>query len=156
MTEQAGIEKLDHRADAIAAKMVTVFQRSYRIEGDLIGMDDFPPLRRTAADLQASDAMFFGAWCEGELAAAIEVTLEPEEELSIHSLVVDPAFFRRGLAGRLLCFVCDRLTWKTAVVDTAIVNEPAIALYRKYGFSEVKRWTPQHGIPKILLRRQAP
>ena len=145
------IERLDHRALETAEKMYAVFQRSYRKEADLIGIEDFPPLRRTAEDLMASGSQFFGVQQDSELAAVVEVT-DHDAELDICSLVVDPAFFRRGYASRLLRFVLDTLIWQTAVVETAAVNDPAIALYRKVGFVEEKRWTPGHGIPKVLLR----
>ena len=37
------------------------------------------------------------------------------------------------------------------MVETAVVNTPAINLYKKHGFVEFKRWTPAHGIEKLAM-----
>ena len=37
------------------------------------------------------------------------------------------------------------------MVETAVVNIPAISLYKKHGFVEFKRWTPSHGIKKLAM-----
>jgi hypothetical protein len=42
-------------------------------------------------------------------------------------------------------------SFSKAIVETAVVNEPAINLYKKHGFVEFKRWTPAHGIEKLAL-----
>jgi hypothetical protein len=38
-----------------------------------------------------------------------------------------------------------------AIVETAVVNLPAINSYKKHGFVEFKRWTPPHGIEKVVM-----
>ena len=38
-----------------------------------------------------------------------------------------------------------------AIVETAVVNTPAIKLYNKHGFIEFKTWTPSHGIQKLAM-----
>jgi ribosomal protein S18 acetylase RimI-like enzyme len=74
-----------------------------------------------------------------------------DNQLDIESFTVDPAFFRKGIAGKLLSYVLSNVEFETATVETAVVNEPAINLYEKYGFVAFKRWTPAHGIKKIAL-----
>ena len=151
MAERHTVSRLDHKNDSIVAKIHSIFQRSYRKEAEIIGVRDFPPLRRTTDNLRETDAEFFGCWENGDLVAAIEVTVR-DSELSINSLVVDPLCFRRGYAGRLLDFVLDSLVWETAVVQTAVANGPAIALYKKFGFVEARRWQTADGISLVLLR----
>ncbi|MFK7922820.1 MAG: GNAT family N-acetyltransferase, partial [Bacteroidia bacterium] len=76
-----------------------------------------------------------------------------DEQLEISNLVVDPAFFRQGLAGKLMEYLLAQNAWTEAIVDTAQVNLPAINLYQKWGFEEINRWLPAHGIPIVRLSR---
>jgi ribosomal protein S18 acetylase RimI-like enzyme len=101
--------------------------------------------------LKETDALFFGCREDGILAAATEIT-ERDSELSINSLGVDPLYFRKGYASRLLSFVLDSFVWETAVVETAAANGPAIGLYAKFGFVEATRWQTADGISMVLLR----
>lgn len=150
MVERNTISQLDHKDDRIVTKMYAVFQRSYQKEAELIGVSDFPPLQRTAQDLKGTDAQFFGCWENQDLIAVAELT-ENTGQLNICSLAVDPAHFRKGIASRLLNFLMNSFVWETALVETAVENTPAIALYKKFGFVEEKRWQASHGISKVLL-----
>lgn len=148
------INKLDHTNDVITQQIHTVFQRSYKIEAALIGVDNFPPLSRTAKDIENADSCFYGFFANDKLAAVIEITIEGsavQKHLDICSLTVDPAFFRRGIAGKSLQYVMSIKDISLFTVETAVVNLPAIRLYQKYGFVEFKRWTPSHGIEKLAL-----
>ena len=71
--------------------------------------------------------------------------------LEIYSLTVDPKYFRKGIAGKLMSYVLGAFELTEATVETAVVNEPAIHLYKKHGFVEIKRWTPSHGIQKLAM-----
>jgi len=129
----------------------SIFQRSYQVEAKLIGSKNFPPLTRTAKNIQETSQSFFGLWSSKRLAGVIEVELSGLT-LSICSLVVDPDFFRQGVASQLIDFLVKSLDYQEAYVETAVANLPAIKLYQKHGFTEVKQWTPQHGIKKIQLK----
>ena len=144
------MELLDHHSDSVAIQIHDVFQISYKVEAELVGVDDFPPLRRKASLIQSSDSQFLGQRIEGDLAAVVEFS-ESGEELSIDSLVVHPQYFRRGLASQLLQSLLARKPWKIAYVDTAAANDPALELYKKFGFSESKRWKTADGIEKVRL-----
>jgi len=61
------------------------------------------------------------------------------KNLEINSLTVDPSFFRRGIADKLIAYVLSTNIHEKAIVETAVVNEPAIKLYQKHGFVEFKR-----------------
>ncbi len=87
-----------------------------------------------------------------QLRAVIEVELA-SDVLEIHSLVVAPEFFRKGIAGQLLQHVFSLGDFEKTLVETASKNKPAILLYEKHGFKEIKRWTPEHGIEKVAMLR---
>jgi ribosomal protein S18 acetylase RimI-like enzyme len=80
----------------------------------------------------------------------IEIAMQ-DKHLNIDSLTVDPDFFRKGLGAKLISHALDTLAFSKATVETAVVNTPAINLYKKHGFVEFKRWTPSHGIEKLAM-----
>jgi hypothetical protein len=57
----------------------------------------------------------------------------------------------KGIASKLISYVLDKIDFSKAIVETAVVNIPAINLYQKHGFVEFKRWTPSHGIEKLAM-----
>jgi len=144
------IEKLDNSNVEVSNQIFTIFQNSYKIEAQLIGSLDFPPLLRSAKDIENSKTLFYGFRENECLAAIIEIDIE-DKHLEINSLTVDPNYFRKGIANKLINYVLEEFDFSEAVVETAIVNIPAINLYKKHGFVEFKRWTPSHGIPKLAM-----
>lgn len=149
------IKKLDHKSLIEAFDIYRVFQNSYQIEAGLIGVDDFPPLSRSAEDIRHSDTAFYGCFEGEELAAVIEIKLilGDDSKLKICSLTVDPKHFRKGMAGRLIQYVFESYPLNEFVVETAVVNKPAIKLYKKHGFTEYKQYLPDHGIPKVVMKK---
>ncbi|NOU50481.1 GNAT family N-acetyltransferase [Pseudoalteromonas sp. JBTF-M23] len=145
------IAKLTHQNRDEAQRIYHVFQQSYKIEAQLIGTEHFPPLSRTTADISNSPSDFYGFFEQDTLAAVIEIEVA-EQTLDIHSLTVDPQFFRKGIADKLMRYVLSEFATTQAIVETAAVNEPAIRLYRKHGFVITKRFTPSHGIEKVAMR----
>ena len=149
------IKKLDNSNEEVANQIFTIFQNSYKIEAQLIGAVDFPPLSRSAKDIENSKTLFYG-FSENEcLAAIIELEIE-DKHLGINSLTVAPNYFKKGIASKLISYVLEKIDFseallKTAVVETAVENIPAINLYKKHGFVEFKRWTPSHGIEKLAM-----
>jgi ribosomal protein S18 acetylase RimI-like enzyme len=144
------ITKLDNSNKEVANQIFTVFQNSYKVEAQLIGALDFPPLLRSATDIESSETQFYG-FCENEgLAAIIEIEIV-DRRLEINSLTVDPKFFRKGIANKLIDYVLALGDLSEAIVETAVANIPAINLYKKHGFIEFKRWTPSHGIEKLAM-----
>ncbi|WP_299268689.1 N-acetyltransferase [uncultured Psychrosphaera sp.] len=159
------IKRLGNVNESVARQIFSVFQRSYKIEADLIGVTDFPPLSRTVEDIMCSNTQFYGAVvnpcmvndstvntstenkCIG---GVIEISIK-NKTLDICSLTVDPNHFRKGIAGKLISFVLKESDFADAVVETAVVNKPAINLYEKHGFIEFKRFTPSHGIEKLAM-----
>ena len=144
------IKKLNNSNEEVANQIFVIFQSSYKIEAQLIGTLNFPPLLRNVKDIENSKTLFYG-YSENEcLAAIIEITIE-DNHLEIESLTVEPKYFRKGIAGKLISYVLDSFEFTKATVETAVVNKPAIILYKKHGFVEFKRWTPSHGIEKLAM-----
>ena len=52
MKEPNNITLLDHDKESVSNVIYGIFQRSYQREADLIGVENFPPLKRTAKDLK--------------------------------------------------------------------------------------------------------
>jgi len=144
------ITKLENMNKDVADKIYTVFQNSYQVEAQLIGTLNFPPLSRGVKDIANSINEFYGFIVDGCLAAVVEIAVE-NKHLEINSLTVDPKYFRKGIASKLISFILNGFDSTKITVETAVVNEPAIILYKKHGFVEFKRWIPSHGIEKIAM-----
>lgn len=146
------VKALNNQTLNVATQIYEVFQSSYQVEAELIGVSDFPPLQRSVNDIMMADKCFTGFYANGTLAAVVETELI-NQVLDIHSLTVAPEFFGQGIGKRLMQFVLHREGYEWANVETAVLNLPAINLYKKLGFAEVKRWIPSHGIEKVAFRK---
>lgn len=144
---------LDHADPAVAEAIRELMVESYRVEAEILGVTDFVPLRRTAAQIASAPAVFLGVTIEGELAAAAEIETAGPGHVHIGSMVVRPARFRRGLATRLLEEIFRMHGEGEITVSTGLANEPALRLYEGSGFRELRRWSTPDGIPMITLRR---
>ncbi len=142
------IKKLQNDDREISQKIRSVFQKSYRVEAELLNAKDFPPLKRPLEDYLKSDTEFFGYSKKSKLAGVIEIDHNTEYTY-INSLVVHPLFFRQGIAKKLMEFTLSTFDSNLFIVETGLENEPASRLYKKFGFKEVKRWDTNHGIRKI-------
>ncbi|MEO9482073.1 MAG: GNAT family N-acetyltransferase [Ekhidna sp.] len=147
------IVKLKHENEVIASTIRKVFQASYAIEAELLKAKDFPPLKRPLEDFINTDTVFYGYYVENRLAAAIEIKSE-RTVTQIHSLVVDPTFFRRGIASKLLELVFQTFDTKLYTVETGADNVPAITLYERFGFSLVRQWMTDIGIEKVAFEKR--
>ena len=131
---------LDHRNAVVANRIHAVQMAAYAQEAALLGATDFPPLRRTVADIRADDARYVGALVETTLAGVIWIETEGNPPQStIAGLVVAPAYQRRGIARRLLSHVLQEHPDQTFIVATGVDNGPALALYTAFGFVESSR-----------------
>jgi len=142
------INKLQHNDIEVAKKIRSVFHVSYKIEAKLLGAVDFPPLKRPLSNYANSHTIFFGYSKDKTLVGVIEIEHD-KSRTSINSLVVHPKYFRQGIARKLVEFVFNTFDSKLFVVETGLKNEPAIELYKKFGFRELKQWDTDHGVRKI-------
>ena len=135
------LEQVNHSSLDTARQIQRVQMLAYAQEAKLLGAIDFPPLRRTVEDIRACREEFFAAMMGGELVGAISVWPDPEGMgMNIASLVVAPAFQRRGVARQLLAEVLRRYGAGSLTVQTGARNEPALSLYTQSGFVELRRW----------------
>lgn len=146
------IKKLDNNNIEIARKMQTVFHASYAIEAQLLQATYFPPLKRQIPEYMDTDTEFFGFWKGEELTAVVELHFDPSQ-IHIQSLVVDPSYFRQGIARKLVQFVFDSFSSEMYMVETGSANQPAIALYESLGFVEVLQWNTEIGIRKVRFEK---
>lgn len=147
------IERLQNKDIEISKKIRSVFQVSYSIEAKLLNAKDFPPLKRPLESYVKSNTTFFGYLKNKELAGIIEIDYD-NDTTQINSLVVDPKFFRQGIARKLIEFVFKTFNSNLFVVETGLKNEPALELYKKLDFKEVKQWNTDFGIRKIKFERR--
>ncbi|MBV6646046.1 MAG: GNAT family N-acetyltransferase [Cyclobacteriaceae bacterium] len=147
------IKKLQNDDLKIANQIYTVFQLSYAIEAELLGVNDFPPLKRPLESYLKSGNEFYGYLEHNELAGVIEVERK-EKLIDINSLVVQPKYFRRGIGKKLIAFTFNRFDLNVFIVETGVKNTPAIELYKKLNFKEVKQWDTDFGIRKVLFERR--
>ncbi len=142
------IQKLDNKNRAVSKKIRAVFQASYAIEAALLNAKNFPPLQRTLEQFLESNTIFFGVLKNDEFAGVIEIS-EYHSHTHINSLVVEPKFFRQGIASKLMQFVIHKFDSKRFTVETGVLNTPACQLYKNFNFKEVMQWDTDHGVRKI-------
>ena len=140
------IEELDVITDGVA--ILDLLKRAYSVEADLLGAAEFPPLKRTLADLRATDAVFYGARRAEALAGVLELEVSPEAEIA--SLGVDPEHFRSGI-GRQLVQHAMTVAEQRLSVHTGADNDPALRLYESLGFRVVHESRTIEGIRMVKL-----
>jgi ribosomal protein S18 acetylase RimI-like enzyme len=144
------ISALRHRDPFIAQAVVALQRRAYRVESELIGYPDLPPLKDTPTDIMTGTESFLGITSRGRLVALISSEHDGDTTI-ICRLCVAPESVRRGFASRLV-----RHVLKTApgavLVSTAQANIPATRLYRKLGFTTHRQWTTPDGLPLVSMR----
>jgi len=140
------LQRLDLADPAVASRVLRLQRDAYRVEAELIGSDEIPPLRETLAELQASGETFLGAFVDGSLAGAISWKVAGET-IDLHRLVVDPTRFRGGIGVALLRAALGAdPSLRLAVVQTGAANGPAAALYLREGFEPAGEIEPVPGV----------
>ena len=86
------------------------------------------------------------------LVAVIEMKHE-KNHMHIQSLVVDPKYFRRGIASKLIAFVLSYYDKHTFTVETGRDNPPARKLYESFDFVLQKTYTAAEDIVKVRYRK---
>jgi ribosomal protein S18 acetylase RimI-like enzyme len=141
----------------VAQRVLAIQRAAYAVEADIVGYDAIPPLHETLTELQAKPLIFLGVSCDQELAGVLAYSREGPA-VDIDRLAVDPAFFRRGLATKLVRELFARERDATRfTVSTGFGNQPAIDLYERFGFQQVGVVEPLPGVRVVLLelgRRQ--
>ena len=148
------IERLDITDARVAAIVLDVQRRSYRVEAELIRSEAIPALTETIEDLRACGEEFLGTFVDDRLAGFVSWKFDGET-IDIHRLAVDPDFFRRGIGVALVrAAVTAEPDARRAIVQTGAANDPAKALYRGEGFVDVGEREVGDGIRVALFERQ--
>jgi ribosomal protein S18 acetylase RimI-like enzyme len=147
---QKMIKLLHQQKSSVAKQIYRTFQASYAVEADLLGSDDFPPLKRTVKDIVESNTSFYGYLKKDVLMAVMEIQTN-KTHIHIQSLTVDPQYFRQGIGNSLLNFAIDSFPSEAFTVETGLGNIPAIRLYENFGFIRQKIWMTEVGIEKIAF-----
>lgn len=130
------IKKIDITSYKFAKEVFNIQIPSYKVEAEIIGCHDLPPLRDTVESLQQCGETFFGYYLNGELCGVISIK-RANCVIDIHRLMVHPKHFRKGIAKNLLDFVeSDKEKSETIIVSTGSENSPAVDFYLKNGFSK--------------------
>jgi ribosomal protein S18 acetylase RimI-like enzyme len=133
------ITRLNLQDEMTVDDLWSLQHKAYRLEAELIGFHDIPPLLETRDMLSRSYEIFYGNHDDtGELLGAIAVEEETPGKLTISRMMVDPNHFRKGVAGDLLEYVFQHYSgMEQFIVSTGKLNAPAVALYNKHGFVPV-------------------
>lgn len=110
---------------------------SYKVEAEIIGSYEIPPLKDTVYTLQHCGETFYGYYENEELCGVISIQID-DDDVDIHRLIVHPNHFRKGIAQLLLNFIETKFQIETIKVATGSKNIPAVSFYKKNGFQNIK------------------
>ena len=133
------IRSTDHPA------LLELQRLAYQVEECLLETSDFPPLSETIDDIEAEQPNGFVYLLHNNIVGAITYA-----DRTITRLVVNPAYFRQGIAQSLLHHLLQHDHVKH--VMTGARNLPALALYTRFDFIEVRR-DFRHDIELVFLTR---
>ena len=146
------IIKINNKENEVAKEIRAIFQVSYAVEAEMLKAVDFPPLKRTVAQLLNSNSEFYAYYLIENIAGIIEI--ENHKNLThIQSLVVYPKYFRNGIGSKLVQFILNTYKSRIFTVETGIDNHPAIKLYKSFGFQEQEQWDTNHGVRKVRFEK---
>ncbi|WP_440112611.1 GNAT family N-acetyltransferase [Paenibacillus sp. QZ-Y1] len=113
---------------------------AYRLEAEIIGFQEIPPLMDTIETLQNCGETFYGCMdTDGELLGAVAVAEEEQNTLTITRMMVHPDHFRKGIAAALMTHVFEQHPdFPRYLVSTGTLNQPAVKLYTRFGFKPVE------------------
>ncbi|KML41193.1 GNAT family N-acetyltransferase [Cytobacillus firmus] len=132
------IKEINIKDRKAAEQVLSVQLPAYKIEAEIIGYPDLPPLKDTANTLQITGETFFGYFTGKKLCGVVSFKQE-KGVLDIHRLIVHPEYFRMGIAQELLNYIERRPMIEKMVVTTGSKNTPAVNFYLKNGFKELDK-----------------
>lgn len=142
------IRPLDLTDDTTARAVHRIGRAAYAVEAELIGFDGIPALGESLAQLRARPLHWVGSVPEsGELAGFLAWEQEPGGGVRVDRLCVAPAWFRRGIASRLLRHgLTELFPGRPVTVTTGAANTPALCLYQRLGFTRGPDFSPAPGL----------
>ncbi|KOO46196.1 GNAT family N-acetyltransferase [Priestia koreensis] len=145
------IQRLSMHENIVAEQVLAIQLRAYALEAALLNYPDLPPLKDSVYTLQNTNETFYGYVKDNELAGVISIE-ENEGVYIICRVAVNPHFHRQGIAQELLNFIQERYS-TTLVVTTGVANTPAVRLYEKSGFQEVRRFYMPDGLELVTFSK---
>lgn len=132
------IKNLNLKDPKVALSVLELQIASYKIEAELIGFYEIPPLKDTLVSLNECDEIFYGYFINDVLTGIISYKIV-KNILDIHRVAVHPYFFKRGIARKLINFI-ERTedTINKVIVCTGKENLPAVNLYLKNGYHKTQ------------------
>ncbi|MFD4243089.1 GNAT family N-acetyltransferase [Streptomyces sp. NPDC058525] len=144
---------LDLADDATAVAVHRIGRAAYAVEAELIGFGGIPALGESLAQMRARGLSWVGAVGAGGELAGFLAWEETGGGIGIDRLCVDPAWFRRGIASRLLRHALTELfAGLDVTVSTGAANQPAVALYTRMGFTRGPDFSPAPGLTMASFR----
>ncbi|NUU61151.1 GNAT family N-acetyltransferase [Paenibacillus agri] len=133
------ITRIDLQDEMTVDDLWSLQHKAYRLEAELIGFHEIPPLMETRDMLRQSPEIFYGCHDHAcELMGAVAVEEESPGKLTITRMMVNPGHFRKGVGSALLEYVFEKYSeMEQFIVSTGKLNLPAVALYTKHGFVQV-------------------
>ncbi|MEK3791250.1 GNAT family N-acetyltransferase [Paenibacillus sp. FSL R7-0204] len=149
------IVKLNLQDEFLLDELWSLQHKAYRLEAEIIGFRDIPPLLETRDMLSRVTEEFYGCFNETEeLLGAVAVIEESPGKLTVTRMMVSPDHFRQGVAGRLLEFIFARYAeMEQFIVSTGKLNLPAVTLYTKHGFIPAGSEEVVPGVELLELHR---
>lgn len=131
------IKIIDMSKTKNAENVLTIQIPSYKVEAEIIGSYELPPLKDTVHILQQCGENFYGYYEDKHLFGVISININGNE-IEINRLFVHPDYFNKGIAQSLLDYIEDKFEAKKIKVATGSKNTPAISFYEKNGFKKTK------------------
>lgn len=150
------IRSIDLDELELTLSLLSLQQIAYRIEAELIGFTDIPPLLDSPQTLKDSGESFFGYFnAVGKLIGASSCK-QGVRELTICRMMVAPECFRKGIASALLEHMeqCAVPGMKIKV-SAGTNNTPAFELYTKHGYVPVQQHLVAPGITLTQFQKIA-
>jgi len=126
----------------------------YCVEAGLLGVSDFPPLKRTRREIADAESSFIGAYAHNGIAAVTEIETDQASTIDIAALVVLPKYFRMGLGTALVREIIEVHEGTRITVCTGARNAPALSLYTQLGFEASDTWIADDCIAMVKLVRE--
>ncbi|WP_017814336.1 MULTISPECIES: GNAT family N-acetyltransferase [Paenibacillus] len=131
---------------------------AYRMEAQLIGVKELPPLMDTVESIRRCEETFYGYFNEEEeIQGVVAIEQEEPDTLTVSRMMVHPAASRQGIASQLLSYVFEEYPdVPLYIVSTGTKNEPAVGLYRKHGFEPIEAFEVAPGVELTTFHRHNP
>ncbi|MBM7840015.1 ribosomal protein S18 acetylase RimI-like enzyme [Alkalihalobacillus xiaoxiensis] len=128
------IKRIDIQVREVAEQIYQLQRKSYQVEAELIQFECLRPLVETIEQLRSTEEIFFSYVVKGQIIGAISIERN-KTTIDICRLMVDPSYFRRGIARQLLQHIeSSTPSIYHYSVSTGAANKPAIKLYESVGF----------------------